>query len=186
MNSVTKERKLSSKSGKGSSWEREIAKILTKWLTGNEKPYVWWRMPGSGSIATLSEENKELSGDIMPLRPEGIFLTDKYSIEAKHGYPNSNFHKHLKGVKNDEIRLFWEQCVNDAVRADKRPMLIYKKKQYNSLIGISELNGQLKQKLENLPSLTMTWGNHNDLPICHFFDMKEFLNTVTPEDIKSI
>lgn len=177
---------MAGKSGKGSSWEREIAKTLTKWLTGSEKPYVWWRMPGSGAIATISEENKELSGDIMPLRPEGAFLTDRYSIEAKTGYPNSNFHKHLKGVKNDEIRLFWEQCVGDAVRADKRPMLIYKKKQYNSLIGISTLEGVMKQKLQNLPCLTMDWGNYNDLPICHFYDMEEFLNTITPEDIKTL
>ena len=115
--------------GKGSLWERDIAKTLTKWLTGKEKPYVWWRMPGSGAIATISEENKELSGDIMPLRPEGAFLTDKFSIEAKTGYPSSSFHKHLKGVKNDEIRLFWEQCCGDANRASKLPMLIYKKKQ---------------------------------------------------------
>ena len=174
------------KSGKGSNWEREIAKTLTKWLTGKEKPYVWWRMPGSGAIATISEENKELSGDIMAFRPEGAFLTDKFSIEAKNGYPNSNFHKHLKGVKNDEIRLFWEQCVNDANRADKLPMLIYKKKQYNALIGISELKGILKQKLQHIPSITMSWGNQYELPICHLFDMEEFLNTISPEDIKSL
>lgn len=171
--------------GKGSSWERDIAKRLTKWLTGKEKPYVWWRMPGSGAIATISEENKELSGDIMALRPEGAFLTDKYSIEAKNGYPSSSFHKHLKGVKNDEIRLFWEQCLGDANRANKLPMLIYKKKHYNALIGISELKGVLKQKLECLPSITMTWVSE-DIPTCYFFDMEIFLNTITPEDIKSL
>ena len=172
--------------GKGSLWERDVAKTLTKWLTGNEKPYVWWRMPGSGAIATISEENKELSGDIMALRPEGAFLTDVYSIECKVGYPQSNFHKHLKGVKNDEIRLFWEQAIGDAERADKLPMLIYRKKHYNALIGISNYEGKLKQKLENIPSIVMTWGNYNDLPTCHFFDMEEFLNTITPEDIKAL
>lgn len=172
--------------GKGSTWERDVAKTLTKWLTGNEKPYVWWRMPGSGAIATISEENKELSGDIMSMRPEGAFLTDRYSIECKVGYPNSSFHKHLKGVKNDEIRLFWQQAVDDANRADKLPMLIYKKKQYNALIGITDFEGVLKHKLRNIPSIIMTWGDYDDLPVVHFFDMEEFLNTVTPEDIKSL
>lgn len=166
--------------GKGGTWERDVAKTLTKWLTGVEKPYVWWRAPGSGSVATVSIENKELSGDIISLRPEGTFLTSKFSIECKVGYPNSNFHKHLKGVKNDEIRLFWEQCCNDACRADKLPMLIYKKKQFNALIGISIINDDLRK----IPSITMTWGECNNLSICHFFDMTEFLNTVTPEDIK--
>ena len=143
-------------------------------------------MPGSGAIATISEENKELSGDIMALRPEGAFLTDKFSIEAKNGYPKSNFHKHLKGVKNDEIRLFWEQCINDAVRADKMPMLIYKKKNYNALLGLSELKGVLGEKLQHIPSVTIDWGEANDLPICHFYDMELFLNTITPEDIKGL
>ena len=172
--------------GKGSTWERDIAKTLTKWLTGKEKPYVWWRMPGSGAIATISEENKELSGDIMSLRPEGAFLTDRYSIEAKNGYPSSSFHKHLKGVKNDEVRLFWKQTVDDANRAEKLPLLIYKKKHYNALIGISDFEGVLKHKLRNIPSIIMTWGDYDDLPVVHFFDMEEFLNTITPEDIKSL
>ena len=168
--------------GKGSLWERDVAKLLTKWLTGEEKPYVWWRMPGSGAIATISEENKELSGDIMCLRPEGAFLTDKYSIECKVGYPTSSFHKHLKGVKNDEIRLFWEQCCNDADRASKLPMLIYKKKQYNALIGVTMFNDALLE----IPCLSMSWGEQYDLPICYLFDMEEFLTTVTPEDIKTL
>jgi len=177
---------MAGKSGKGSSWEREIAKILTKWLTGSEKPYVWWRMPGSGAIATISEENKELSGDIMPLRPEGAFLTDKFSIEAKNGYPSSNLHKHLKGVKNDEIKAFWEQCVGDAIRADKLPFLIYKKKQYNALVGISDVEVGFNNKLEHLPCITMNWGDTCDLPVCHLYDMQKFLNTITPEDIKAL
>lgn len=168
--------------GKGSAWERDVAKTLTKWLTGSEKPYVWWRAPSSGAMATISEENKEISGDIIALRPEGAFLTDKFSIEAKVGYPTSNFHKHLKKVKNDEIKGFWVQACNDADRAGKLPMLIYKKKQFNALIGVSVINDKLKE----IPSLVMTWGEYNDLPVCHFFDMEEFLNTITPEDMKNL
>ena len=166
--------------GKGSLWERDVAKTLTKWLTGVEKPYVWWRAPGSGAMATISAENKELSGDIIPLRPEGAFLTDKYSIECKVGYPNSNIHKHLKGVKNDEIRLFWEQCCGDADRAGKLPMLIYKKKQFNALIGVPHINSELGE----IPFIQMSWGNVYDLPRLYLFDMEEFLNTVSPEDLK--
>ena len=168
--------------GKGSAWERDISKTLTKWLTGTEKPYVFWRAPSSGAMATISEENKEISGDIIALRPEGAFLTDKFSIECKVGYPTSNFHKHLKGVKNDEIRSFWSQCCGDADRADKLPMLIYKKKQYNALIGVSVINDKLKE----IPSIIMTWGEYDDLPICHFFDLEEFLNTITPDDVREL
>lgn len=167
--------------GKGSMWERDVSKALTKWLTGKEKPYVWWRSPSSGAMATISEENKEISGDIIALRPEGAFLTDKFSIECKVGYPQSNFHKHLKKIKNDEIREFWTQAVNDAAKGDKLPMLIYKKKQYNALIGVSVIN----TKLDVLPSITMNFVQA-DLPTVHFYDMEDFLAVMSPEDIKNL
>jgi hypothetical protein len=170
---------------KGSSFEREVSKILTKWCSGQDEEYWFWRTPSSGAISTITNGNGELSGDIIALLPEGTFMTSRFSIEVKTGYPKSSFHKHLKGVKNDEIKSFWEQCVNDANRANKLPMLIYKKKQYNALLGISELKGVLKRKLKNVPSITLSWGD-GELPICHLYDMEEFLSIITPEDIKSL
>jgi hypothetical protein len=174
--------------GKGGDWEREISKTLTTWLTGAPKPYVWWRMPSSGAMATISEENKELSGDIMPLRPEGAFLTDKYSIEAKVGYPNSSFHKHLKGVKNDEIKDFWEQCCRDAIKASKKPLLIYKKLRCNALIGIEM--GDFRDQLLGLPRVCMRFSeeqtNEVDLPEVAFYDMTAFLEAIKPDDIRNI
>ena len=50
--------------GKGGDFERQVSKTLTKWLSGREKPYLFWRMPGSGGLATIHEENVGLSGDI--------------------------------------------------------------------------------------------------------------------------
>lgn len=168
---------------KGSAWERDVAKLLTTWLTGKPKPYVWWRMPSSGAMATISEENKELSGDIMPMRPEGAFLTDKYSIECKVGYPSSSFHKHLKGVKNDEIQDFWKQACRDADIASKKPMLIYKKKMCNALVGIEE--GDYVVQLSHLPSITMKFSFDIELPDVTFYDMTDFFGLVSPDDIRN-
>jgi hypothetical protein len=174
--------------GKGGDWEREVAKTLTTWLTGSPKPYVWWRMPSSGAMATISEENKELSGDLIALRPEGAFLTDKYSVECKVGYPSSSFHKHLKGVKNDEIKDFWEQCCNDANKASKKPLLIYKKKMHNALIGIEMPDFEFK--LAHLPCICMRFSPDQigdvHLPDVAFYDMKEFLKAVSPDDVRNI
>jgi hypothetical protein len=169
--------------GKGSNWERDIAKFLTKWASGKEKPYVFWRAPGSGSMATLSEENKEISGDIVALRIEGAFLTDKYSIEAKNGYPNANFHKHLKSNKNDEIKSFWEQCCRDAFNANKRPLLILRKKGYNAIVGIS--CNEIINKIKDLNSISMAFENEY-LPSVCFFDMKSFFDRITPDDIRKL
>jgi hypothetical protein len=174
--------------GKGSAWERDVAKLLTTWLTGKPKPYVWWRMPSSGAMATISEENKELSGDIMAMRPEGAFLTDKYSIECKVGYPSSSFHKHLKGLKNDEIRDFWKQACRDADIADKKPLLIYKKKNYNALVGIEIFD--YEDQLFNLPSICMRFtaeqAQDTTLPDVAFYDMEEFFKAVSPDDVRKI
>lgn len=169
--------------GKGSNWERDIAKFLTKWATGKDKPYAFWRAPGSGSMATLSEENKEISGDIVALRMEGAFLTDKMSVEAKNGYPLANFHKHLKGNKNDEIKDFWEQCCRDANNASKRPMLIFRKKGYNAIVGV--ISGEFENKTSCLDSITMKF-KCSKLPPLEFFDMKEFFQCVSPEDIRDL
>ena len=166
---------------KGSAFEREIAKLFTLWASGQSKEYWYWRSPSSGAVATITDGNGDISGDLIALKPEGTFLTSKYSIEIKTGYPNSSFHKHLKGVKTDEIRDFWKQCCFDASKAEKRPMLIYQKKQFNTLIGISTVIDKLKY----IPSLTMTFGADILLP-CHFYDLSEFLNIITPEDIELI
>lgn len=171
--------------GKGSSWERDIAKMLTKWVTGAEKPYVFWRSPGSGAMATISEENKEISGDIYTLRPEGAFFTDTFSVECKTGYPLSSFHKCLKGTKTDEIRDFWEQSCRDAKNASKIPMLIYKKKNYNALVGIP-VSCPLSEKLNKLPSISVNFDAKYDLPSVILVDMKEFFEIITPDDVRSL
>lgn len=164
---------------KGSAFEREIAKFLTKWASGQSKDYWYWRSPSSGAVSTITEANGELSGDIIALIPEGGFLTSKFSIEIKTGYPNSSFHKHLKGVKNDEIRAFWEQSIGDASRSNKYPMLIYKKKGMNILVGVPV--GRFNGRVKDLNSIVMHFG---DIMPVQFFDMKEFFERITPEYIR--
>jgi hypothetical protein len=67
---------------KGSGWEREIAKFFTIWVTGNEKPYCYWRTPSSGALNTISNADS-VSGDIVSIRPEGKFLTKSFTIDVK-------------------------------------------------------------------------------------------------------
>jgi len=42
---------------KGSSFEREICTILSKWWTNNERDDVFWRTAGSGARATTRSKN---------------------------------------------------------------------------------------------------------------------------------
>ena len=167
----------------GSSFERDIAKYLTKWVSGTVKPYIYWRSPGSGSLATISDA-LDVSGDIMCLRLEGKFLTDRFSIECKSGYPHANFHQHLKNTKNFQIKDFWIQCIHDATKANKQPLLIFKKKGLQPIVGIDcKLRTILKKQIKLPESITLRF---DDLTSVTFYDMIEFFNIVTPEIIEDL
>lgn len=170
---------------KGGEWERDVCKFLSKWINGEQKPYVFWRGRGSGGMFTVSEGDvgEKFSGDIYPVREEGKFLTDIFSIECKSGYKEASLDKFLKCNKSDPIREFWEQCVDDAKKAGKRSMLIFKKKGYPTpWLGISyEVYQMLKGYLEPCRMIHLYW---NDLPDTYFFEYRGFFNIITPEIIK--
>jgi hypothetical protein len=168
---------------KGSAFERYVAKTLTFWLSGKEKPYIFWRSPGSGMIQTLSLCQEGMSGDIIAVKDEGKFFTNLISLEAKNGYRHADFHKHFKNIKNNEINDFWKQCIGDARKAGKWGMLIYRKKGHKVIIGLEKSVADCFDGLIKLRSLTLHFTN--DLPDAVFFDFEDFLSVIKPEDIKS-
>lgn len=63
---------------KGTDWERQLAKLLTKKLTDSE----FKRVPGSGALGTIMNESR-LSGDI---KGHIKFISKGITGEAKTGY----------------------------------------------------------------------------------------------------
>ena len=171
--------------GKGADFEREISKTLTVWLTGKEKPYWFWRMPGSGSIATIHSECERFSGDIRAMHPAAEFLLDIFSIECKTGYPKTDFWQLFKTIKNFDIRDFWAQCVNDANRANKLPMLIYRKKGKKIIVGIRDEERLKLTTLGCLPTLIINFCA-DCLPVVAFYDFELFWKNIKVEDIKRL
>ena len=105
---------MSSKS-KGSGFERDCAKLLTIWLTGQEKPYAIWRTPNSGGLCSTNELNKDLSGDLVALRPEAVDLLSKFSIECKAGYKDAtldNFFKNTKALGYRHLLHWGVKCIH--------------------------------------------------------------------------
>jgi hypothetical protein len=171
----------------GSQFERDIARFLTVWLTGKDKPYCFWRTPASGGLATIDELNAGLSGDIRALVPEAEILTSVFSIELKTGYPKTSFWQHFKDIKNFPIEQFWEQCVRDATKANKRPMLIYRKKGNQPIVGVSDITGMLGLNvlgLLEMQSISLTFTDIKTLPRLTFYNMNEFFKVLTPEVLK--
>jgi len=174
--------------GKGGDFERDISKDLTVWLTGKKKPYKFWRMPGSGGLATIHEECVDLSGDIRSLDEDGRFLTDIFSIECKNGYPSTSFWQHFKNIKTFHIKSFWIQCCNDAEKSGKHPMLIYRKKGKNPIVGIDLVTFSMISyrviSILKLSSIILNWNDNTSSIV--FFDYKDFFEMVKPDDIKEI
>lgn len=172
--------------GKGSAWERKLSRIFTKWVSGQDKEEYYWRSPGSGAVATINVGNKAITGDIIPLKFEGAWFTDIWSIEAKNGYPAGSIDLHLKQNKNEIIKDFWDQACDDATKADKLPMLVYKKKGFpNPWVGFCPIaNEKIKKHLKGLRFVHMCFGD--DRPDLYFYNLNELFveNKLTPEIVK--
>jgi hypothetical protein len=172
---------------KGGENERKIAKYLTKWLTGKPKPYMFWRQDASGGLATVHIENSHMSGDICSVHPDSAWFTDIFSIECKTGYPTTSFWQHFTKVKFN-IEDFWLQSVDDAKKANKQPMLIYRKKGRRWIVGINkQVDNALKEHLHHFNSIEIKWGGimGNDIYECVLYDMDDFF-LIHPQIIRKI
>lgn len=170
---------------KGGNWERDVCKFLSKWVSGHEKPYIFWRTGGSGGVFTVSEgkAGEYFSGDICAIREEGKFLTEKFSIECKTGYKEASFDKHFKYNKSDPFKSFWIQVVNDSQKANKYPMLIFRKKGMTTpwvCIG-KDVYDIISLYLYDIRRLHICWRN---LPETVIFEYKEFFERIKPEIIE--
>jgi hypothetical protein len=172
--------------GKGSELERQIAKFLTFWLTGQKKKYYFWRQDASGGIATMHEENVHMTGDIKSIHPDSEFFTDIFSIECKNGYPSTSFWQHFNETKFG-IEEFWLQAIEDASKAIKHPMLIYRKKGRKIIIGIDKyIQEKLNNRLKGLNYIGVCWGDPDACESCLLYDMVKFFDRVKPDDIRRI
>jgi len=169
----------------GNKGEREICELLSKWCGASSKEKIFWRCPNSGAIGTILEDNGTLCGDIIAIKKEGAFLTSRFCIEVKRNYPNSSFNKFMTNNKNDDIYNFWKQTCEAANKANKLPMLFYTKTRHNTLLGVTDEIVNMKNELLSKKRLTIHF-EESMFPSCTFFDAKEFLSLVKPQDIKEL
>lgn len=135
---------------KGASFEREICKRLSLWLTNNEKEDVLWRSAMSGGRSTVAFKKgntlKEQAGDVSAIHPIGHQLTDRFMIEIKF-YADLNFIGLLTGKGN--LVKFWQKASEQAAFYNKWPMMIAKQNVQPVIVclskeGARELAIQLK------------------------------------------
>ena len=122
---LKKKKKVNSRA-KGSSFERQVAKLLNDRLNTTE----FSRTPGSGAFATTHSlpDHLKIYGDL--ITPQNF----RYCIECKKGYNNQN----LYSLYNDssEFWKFIEQCHKDSKKCGKLPMVIFKQDRQPTLLII--------------------------------------------------
>jgi len=168
---------------KGSGFEREISKFLTDWCGGDSKKCDWvWRCPSSGGKATILTSNTTMTGDLIPIHPDATFFFNIFSIECKTGYGNNNMEQLLKNVKNKTILSFWEQCLRDADKANRFPLLIYKNGPIKWVATSQKFLNYYGNNLKNLENIVYL---NNDIEII-FYNFDNFFKTINIDVLKQL
>jgi hypothetical protein len=134
-----------SSASKGHSFEREVAVILSKWMTNNERDDIFYRSQSSGARATQRNKSGKKTegqhGDIAAACSQGEPLMNLWNIEVKTGYATKSKLKDgtNKIVNWDVLDLLdskqktptlwqmWFQCTIDASLSKRQPILIFRR-----------------------------------------------------------
>jgi hypothetical protein len=131
---LKKKKKVNSRA-KGSTFERNIAKLLNDRFNTSE----FSRSPGSGAFATTHTlpEHLKIYGDL--ITPQNF----KYCIECKKGYNNLNLYSLYN--YSSEWWCFLEQCQKDSDKCGKIPLVIFKQDRQPTLAIVPDYVKTLKR-----------------------------------------
>lgn len=120
---------------KGNSYERSVARLLSKWVTGKEDEIIYWRCVSSGSVSTIQKQKGKnasgLDGDFICVdtSEESVKykkLLDSFFIDAKC---LGKVHLNMINTKNQKSNQLLQNIIkvyNDAISSNKIPFLIVK------------------------------------------------------------
>ena len=128
---------------KGSGYEREIAEKLSLWYSEGERDDIFYRSNSSGARFTARRKNKKdtanQAGDITFTDAIGEPLIKAWNIECKTGYGKWDVLDIVDSKqKKTTLEKHWEQCVKDAERSGRFPVLIFRRTRKYSCIVFNE------------------------------------------------
>jgi len=132
----------------GNDYEREIAKRLSKWFTGNENELVVWRHVSSGSIGTVrkkkGQSGKNVDGDFQCLDPKYKSFFDVFYMDSKSLSTANFFMINPKNQKSNQLYNEWKKVVNDAEY--KMPIMFVKLRKDRSVPDFIILHENIRVK----------------------------------------
>lgn len=115
---------------KGASFERDVCRHLSLWVSSGTQEDVFWRSAMSGGRATVGQRRGKLhaaqAGDISAVHEIGMFFIGLFMVECK-AYKNLDFIGLLKDT--GKLYQFWAKAKAEATRYGKFPLLIAKQNQ---------------------------------------------------------
>lgn len=130
---------------KGASFEREVCKRLSLWVSDGTQEDVFWRSAMSGGRSTLAAKaGKRLAaqaGDLSCIHPNGQPFLNRFMVECKF-YNDLEIVGFLLG--RGTLAGFWKIAKKDAATYSKHPLLIAKQNRLPTIaltdeVGISLL-----------------------------------------------
>jgi len=123
---------------KGSSFERQVCRILTEWITGKPRPEIFWRTATSGGKFTVDAKSGirgKMPGDVMAIAggggswfapPDGAFVIECKSVGRLD----------LMGIvfRKGDLYSWWTKLVQLAKGYSIRPLLIAHQKGRPTLV----------------------------------------------------
>lgn len=106
---------------KGLEFEKEVSRILSKWISSSDK-LIFWRTHGSGSASKLG---KNFEGDITSIEPEGENFVKIFYIECKR-YKNFDVASFFDEKSNYEMKIV-KEYINKAKSFQKHLFLLVKR-----------------------------------------------------------
>ncbi len=123
---------------KGSQFERDICRLLSRWVTDGKRDDCFWRSAMSGGRATVAKKagrDVRQAGDITSVSPEGHALTNLFFIETKF-YKSLAIDSFILENKGP-LAAFWKEACKKARSHKLLPMLIAKENRREPLIIVS-------------------------------------------------
>lgn len=127
---------------KGSSFERDICKQLSRFVSKGEKTDCFWRSAMSGGRATVAQKRGEVlnrqAGDICAVAPEGHAITDNFYLELK-AYNDLRLDSFIF-KKVGPLTAFWKHTKLQAKKYGKRPAMIIRTNRLPILLMLDRPN----------------------------------------------
>jgi hypothetical protein len=123
---------------KGSSFEREVAVGLSRWISNGERDDLLWRSSQSGGRATTARKSnkalKTCAGDLSAIHPLGQPFLDSFYTELK-AYRDLQYASIL--TDTGHLVNFWKSTIKEAASYGRKPMLIAKQNHKPTLVCLS-------------------------------------------------